>query len=73
MSTTNWHKKFKEFLDTEGLTTHAAAEKSGIPYSTLCAYLNGTRRPSDTNKKVISSKLNFNVYVAMYGDLHGTN
>ena len=72
MSTTNWHKKFKEFLDEEGLTTHIASNISGIPYSTLCSYLNGTRNPSETNKQVIHQKLKFNIYFAMYGDLNGT-
>ena len=69
----NWHKKFKEFLEQQKIDIKKASEITGIPYSTMCAYLNGARRPSDTNKEIIYKKLNFDVVAAIYGDCYGKN
>lgn len=73
MKNKNWNKKFNNFLQENNITTKEAAAKTKIPYSTMCAYLNGSRSPSDSKKEVIKKKLNFDILKAMYGDLNDKN
>ena len=71
MKNKNWHKKFNTFLQKNAVSIKEAAEKTKIPYSTMCAYLNGSRTPSDKKKEVIQKKLGFDIVTAMYGELNG--
>ena len=71
MKNKNWHKKFNDFLDKNNISKKQAAGETKIPYSTMCAYLNGSRTPSDSKKEAIRKKLGFDVVKAMYGDLNG--
>lgn len=68
-----WNEIFKEFLDQQDITKSEASKITKIPYSTMCAYLSGSRKPSDTNKEVIRKKLKFDIYNAMYGEHYGKN
>lgn len=73
MKNKNWNKKFNDFLQKNNIRTKEASAKTKIPYSTMRAYLNGSRSPSDTNKEIIKKKLNFDILKAMYGDLNDKN
>lgn len=66
MKNKNWNKTFNDFLKKNDITIKEAAVKTKIPYSTMCAYLNGSRNPSDSKKEVIQKKLGFDIVKAMY-------
>ena len=68
MRNAQWNIIFKNYLKDNGIEPRDVSNKTGIPYSTVTSYLNGTRSPSESNKEKLY-KFGFDVYSAMYGKM----
>lgn len=66
MRNAKWNIIFKNYLKNNGIDAKDFSNKTGIPYSTVTSYLNGTRSPSEKNKEKLY-EFGFDVYKAMYG------
>lgn len=63
-----WNQKFKAECVLRGLTAKKVAEMTGIAKSTIDAYYQGVRRPSDQNKMIFRDVLGIDIEKTFFSD-----